>query len=159
MKTPRVPMMAQHLPQQRLYLIKAIPAIPIGLPLEVGYCLHTGLKRAPRAPTYLFQAEWSWSPYHGRIHAYFLHKGQKFWTLYLSDFDDSSSTWAWSTKQAVARTPRGNLDERQAAFFLTISFLQFESQGSNLDPFHWINEYDFLSVADVKAIERVLWPK
>jgi len=37
MKTPRVPMMAQHLPQQRLYLIKAIPAIPVGLPLEVGF--------------------------------------------------------------------------------------------------------------------------
>ena len=159
MKTPRVPMIAQHLPQQRLYSIKAIPAIPVGLPLEVGYELPTNLKRPPRSPTYLFQAEWSWSPYHGQINAYFLHKGRDFWTLYLSDFDDNLSTWAWSTKQAVARTPRTGLDERQAAFFLTISFLQFERQASRLDPFHWINEYETLSVADVKAIERVVWPK
>ncbi len=120
MTTPRVPMIAKHLPQQRLYMIKIIPAIPVGLPLEVGYELPTNLKRPPRSPTYLFQG---------------------------------------STKQAVARTPRKGLDERQAAFFLTISFLQFERQASRLDPFHWINEYETLSVADVKAIERVVWPK
>ena len=58
MTTPRVPMIAQHLPQQRLYMIKIIPAIPVGLPLEVGYDLPTNLKRPPRSPTYLFQAEW-----------------------------------------------------------------------------------------------------
>ena len=159
MKQPRVPMLPDQLPQQRIYAVEGIPHFPDGLKVEVGYGIPSKLKRPPRNSTYLFQAEWAWSPSHGKVNAYHLHKGRQDWTLYLTYFDEDQSPWGWSPKMPVARTSLKALDERGAAFFLTIAFLKFDHEKTGSGRFHMINEEDFLSVSDIQAIAREVWPQ
>jgi hypothetical protein len=158
MKQPRVPMLPNELPQQRIYAVEDIPPIPEGLEVEISYGLPSNLKHPPRNPAYLFQAEWAWSPNHGKVNAYYLHKGRRDWTLYLTYFDEDQSPWGWSPKVPVARSTLKQLDERQAAFLLTIAILSFDKETLGVGRFHMINDEGLLAVADLQAIARRVWP-
>ena len=58
----------------------------------------------------------------------------------------------------IGSVHRRGVDERQAAVHLLLQFWKEEAEESDLDQFHWINEAGYLSVADIAAIAREVWP-
>ena len=159
MKTPKIPMHPQDLPQQRIYLIKDVPQHPENWKSFVGYSgvgmpEDAKLKSRPRNPAYLFQAEWSWSPAHGSLNAYWLNKGRKYLTLYSNWFDDVTQKWTWNL---VAGVPLNQASEREAAFWLVIDYARFNIANMDLDEWHMIDDVGLLTVAGLKAIARNVW--
>ena len=62
--------------------------------------------------TYLGQVEWSWSPAHNRLDAYFLNRGRTHWSLWSRYWDDNWSNWA---DIAVGVVPLAGIMQREAA--------------------------------------------
>ena len=48
-------------------------------------------------------------------------------------------------------------DDRTAAIHLLIDFWRFDAKEGDVDEFHWINEADYLSIAELAAIAREVW--
>lgn len=160
MKKPKIPMVPQDLPQQRLAIVKDLPQRP---DIWDGVTAYGGrgfppdaiLKRPPRNPIYLFQAEWAWSPANSRLNAFYLNKGRKHWILYSNyidyDFDDD---WTWNPAGCV---PIKQASMREAAIWLMIDYMMYDAAHSEVDEWHMINEVGYLSIADIRAISRVIW--
>ena len=155
MKAPLIPMSPNDLPQQRLVAVVDLPPCPN----SIDVCLYMAYKRKmPRLPSrramYLCQVEWAWSPMHSRISSYYVHRGRTYWILWerLLDQDWGSTCW-----DIAASVPRKDCSEHQAAVHLLRATWQSEYADSGLDHFHWVNDFDLLSVADLAAISRVVW--
>jgi hypothetical protein len=155
--TPRIPMSPEQLPQQRIHEVVELPNRPVPFDCLAGYGVVPAdvlPKSNPRSPIYLAQAEWAWSPMHNRVVAYYLHRGRTHWVLWSRYFDDNWWRWSWA---AVACVHKRGLLEHQAAVHLLIEFWKTEAEESGVDQFHWINESDGLSVAELMAIAREVW--
>jgi len=53
--------------------------------------------------------------------------------------------------------PLKDCTEHQASVHLLRAIWESECAESSLDEFHWINDTDLLSVADLAAISREVW--
>lgn len=155
---PNIPMSPDQLPQQRIHEIVALPERPDPFDCHVGYGAVPAdvipKSSKPRSPIYLAQVEWAWSPMHNRIDAYYLHRGRTHWVLWSRYYDDNWGRWNWV---AVACSHRRGVSEHQAAVYLLIELWKAEAADSGVDQFHWLNESDFLSVAELMAIAREVW--
>ena len=155
MKVPSIPMSPNDLPQQRVVEVVDLPPCPNGIDI----CLYTAYKRKmPRLPSrrakYLCQVEWAWSPMHNRISSYYIHRGRTYWILWERLFDQGWRSTCWNIAASV---PHKDCTEHQASVHLLRATWQSEYAESSVDQFHWVNDVDLLSVADLAAISREIW--
>ena len=58
---------------------------------------------------------------------------------------------------AVGCVHRQGVSEYQAATYLLLELWREEVLDNGLDQFHWVNEAEYLTVADLAAITREIW--
>jgi len=141
-------MWPEELPQQRVYEVLTLPDRPDPFNWRAGYrevSQEVALKNGPRSPIYLGQVQWAWSPMHDRLDAYYLDKEHRHWILWIRHF---AGNW-----YPGACAPHSEASKKQAAVYLLIAFWQAHDCGN----FHWINEANYLSVAELQAIAREVW--
>jgi len=158
MKTPTIPMSPELLPKQRLNLVTELPGRPNPFDSAVGWNAvpeSAMPKRGPRNASYLGQVEWAWGPMNERLDAYYIHRGRKFWVLWIYAYDDNWSVWNWV---AVGCVPLGQASEKEAAAPLMLDMFAWQRDDDDLDCFHWINEEGLLDVEEWQAISRAVWP-
>jgi hypothetical protein len=156
---PRIPMSPSELPQQRIHEVVSLPARPAKFSSFVNYSNlpeGTVAKNPPRNAIYLCQVEWAWSPAHNRLDSYYLNKGRTHWSLWSRYLDDNDCPWKW-VWVPVGCVPLAGLDDRTAAIHLLIDFWRFDANEGGVDEFHWINEAEYLSIAELAAIAREVW--
>jgi len=154
---PRIAMTPGELPDQRIHEVVNLPPEPEGFEPVGCYGWEPEEimpKNRPRDMLYLGSLEWAWGPMHGRIEAYFLHRGRTYWLLYTQDLDPNEPEFAW---MVAAFGNRKDVDERQAAVHLVVAKWREEVIQGGLDHFHWINQDGYLSVPEWMAIAREVW--
>ena len=163
MKTPTVPLSLEEFPQQRLYSVQELPARPNPFEFSLLHYLERhSYTRIPQKPTkksvYLCQVEWAWGPYHDRIDAYYLHKGRTHWLMWVGDLNDEEwGNWHWRYLNAIA-VPIKDVSEEQAAVYLLMEYWKSQVAEMDVDHYHLIDEQGFLSVPQIQAIGREVWP-
>lgn len=161
MRNPRIPMTPEQLPEQRIYVPEGRPRRPENFEAIVSWDAHdlpeaARLKGRPRSATYLFQAEWAWSPMNNRLSAFYLHRGRRFWSVFERYFDDNWMRWEWQQRAVL---PLAQATERQAAFWLMVELMKFDRNRSDVEEWHWIGETATLDIPDIKAIAHEVWGK
>lgn len=156
-RRPRIPMLPEELPQQRLYLVKGVPTAPSGWACSLGRsALALAPKTMPRSARYLGQVEWAWSPRHMRSDAYHLSmcSRHRFWVLWVKGYDDN---WdRWTDPSAAAAGPRCSVPRWVAARLLLHDYWAAE-RAVGLDRFHWVAEEGTLDAGDLKALAAAVW--
>lgn len=145
------------LPQQQLKPVTNLPGRPDPFDAVVGWNAVPDSARpvrGPREAKYLGQVEWAWGPRHERLEAYYIHRGRKFWVLWIYAYDDNWSRWNWI---AVGCAPLSQASEKQAAVYLILDMFVWQRDNEELDCFHWINEDGLLDVEEWQAISRAVW--
>jgi hypothetical protein len=158
-REPKIPMSAAELPQQRIHEVVLLPARPAEFSSYINYGdmpEKTVSKNPPRNAIYLCQVEWAWAPAHNRLDSYYLNKGRTHWALWSRYFVDNDYPWKW-VWVPVGCVSLASADERTAAIHLLIDFWRFDAKEGDVDEFHWINEADYLSIAELAAIAREVW--
>ena len=155
---PHIPMSPDELPQQRIHEVVNLPERPEPFDCSAGYSCKVPQKTnrydEPKTAIYLGQVEWAWSPMNNRLEAYYLQRDRKYWVLWSRYWSDNEEDWGWII---VACAENKDVSEEQAAVHLLIEFWNHETEESSLDHFHWINEAEYLSVAQLAAIGRAVW--
>ena len=158
-RKPTIPMSPDELPQQRIHEVISLPERPSEFSSYVNYGdmpEGTVSKNPPRNAIYLCQVEWAWSPAHNRLDTYYLNRGRTHWSLWSRYLDDNNCPWKWIWVP-VGCVPFADWDERTVAIHLLIDFWRFDAKEGDVDQFHWINDTDLLTVADLLAISREVW--
>lgn len=157
MKAPRIPMSPEQLPHQRLDAVTELPPRPSPFESVIGWNAvpdSAAPKRGPRNAEYLGQLEWAWGPRHERLDAYYIHRGRKYWVLWIYAYDDNWSEWNWLP---VGCVPLSQASQTEAAVHLMLDVLSWQRDYENLDCFHWINEEGLLGVEEWQAVSRAVW--
>jgi hypothetical protein len=150
-------MLPTELPQQRLYLVKGVPARPEGWVATLGEPQDAAVPAAmPRSSRLVGQVEWAWSPMHSRLDAYYLSmdRARTRWLLWCRYYDDNWSRW--EAGSIIAHGPRARLPPKAAAQLLLAAFWTAECRNGT-DRFHWVNEDELLSAGEMKEIADVAW--
>ena len=156
-RRPRGPMHPSELPQQRLYLVRGKTSPPVSWsPLSGGDLESIQPSTVPRSARYVGQVEWSWSPMHSRITAYFLSmdRRHRLWVLW-ARFYDGYGRWDRAS-YAQAAAPRCAADAATAAQLLLEHAWSGERE-DGLDHFHWINETGMLDAGEINEIGGAVW--
>jgi hypothetical protein len=150
-------MLPSQLPQQRIHEVVDLEPWSFAFEPIAGYGQvppEILPKRKPLNATYLCQVEWAWSPINERLDAYHLHSARAYWILWTNYWDDNWGKWEWLPSAYV---PRKGVSEHLAAIQLMIALWRHCRDHEGLEPFHWINADEFLSVSDLQAIKREVW--
>lgn len=156
---PHIPMSPAEMPQQRIVAIPILSKRPRPFDAVVGWDeLPEGvsLPNGPYDADYLCQVEWSWSPIHGDICAYYLSNEQDHWVLWIRSYDDNWDKWLWI---AVGHVPRKQASSDVAAIHLLADLWRFQRVENDLDHIHAINEVHVMDVGTVRAIALMVWPE
>ena len=157
--TSFIPMSPNARPQQRLYEVVTLPELPTRLDPKVELdqpLLKNYPKASPRKLTYLFSAEWAWSPMNHRIDNYYLNPRRSEWLLWNNWVEDGGFPWTWHW-DFFAHGKRCRADERTIAIHLIMEFWKGEAEHQAVDHFHWINNTGLLDVAEIRSIAREIW--
>lgn len=159
MRNPRIPMTPEERPEHGVYSPTGRPRRPEEFDVHVdwdarGLPEQARLRGSPRSATYLFQAEWAWSPMNNRLSSFYLHRGRRYWSLFDRVFDEDQMGWQWEQRATV---PFRQASERQAAFWLVVELLKFDRDECDVERWHWIGETATLDIPDIKAIAHEVW--
>jgi hypothetical protein len=158
-RIPKIPMRPEELPQQRITLVASLPPRPAGFVGKREPPESVPLPaKIPRSAKYVGQFEWAWGPNNSLLVAYYLstNRERTHWLLWVRPYDDN---WGkWDEPQVQVYAPKQNVPGKIAAAYLLLDSWTEEVRESKLDHFHWINKADFLSVEELHAIGRVVWP-
>ena len=174
MSALKIPMSPGQLPQQRLYEVVDLPirptdfeahcplyegSIPAPQPTWMIPQLDPFARRFPGRALYLAQTEWAWSPMSNRVHAYYIasNRARSHWFLWVRDLDDSGLQWKWIS-YIYAYCSRKGIPREVAAPWLLEYAWRCEAAEAMLDAPHWINQCDGISIAQIHAICRQVWP-
>ena len=91
---------------------------------------------------------------HNSLECYYLHRGRRYWVLWLRHFSENWCRLEW---HPIACVHHKGISEKQAAVYLLMALWQSQLREGELDKFHWINEEGYLSVAELEAIAREVW--
>jgi len=158
---PTIVMDLERLLRQRLHLVVDLPERPAGFR---GYCQWVdpipekdGPKGSPRKVRFLSSVEWSWSPMNSRWDGYFLNPRGKYWLLWFRYLDDDAwnPKWRW---EFYAWGLRKGVSEKAAAIYLLADAWSSEVRYYDLDHFHLINDTGLLSLPELCAVARLVWP-
>ena len=72
--------------------------------------------------------------------------------------DEELGKWYWKFRPALA-IAKNNIDIEPAAVYMLIEYWQREAKIGAVDHYHWINEAEFLSVAQINAMAGLVWPE
>jgi hypothetical protein len=115
------------------------------------------LNRMDKAAEFLCTIEWSWSPAHGRIEAYYLHRGRTHWILWVKGPD------AWGRREKPIATARclrkAFLLKKDAAMNLLVAAFREERRWGDLDSFHCVTKEGLLSIGDLDSVSYAVWGK
>jgi len=151
----KIAMTPDQAPQQRIHLVVDLPPRPKSFESHCGkYPSIWGvtLEDGPTELQYIGTVEWAWSPMHSRIDSYYLSsdRTRSHWFLWVSSFDDDDCLlYASASKKGIC--------EKTAAIHLLIDAWDYERKFEELDHFHMLNTVELLSVAEFRAIGRVVW--
>ena len=158
---PKIVMDLEQLPQQRLQAVVELPERPTGFK---SYCEYIDPmpekdcpKGSPRKVEFLGSVEWAWSPMNSRWDAYFLNPRGNYrllWTRYLDD-NEWPPKWRWNL---YAWGLKKGVSEKESAVYLLADAWAAEAQESDLDHFHLINDPGLLTIPELCAIGRWVWP-
>ena len=160
-RTPKIPMRAWQVPQQRINLVVGLPERPDGFEFEVGYdCLPavgSSRRPQPRDADLIVQAEWAETPMNNSISAFYIEGRRHHWILWNRYYDDNNWTprWRWS---AAGYCPRKGVERKAAAVHLLIEYWRHDGSAPG-DGGHWINEPGLLSIEEVRAVARAVRTK
>jgi hypothetical protein len=158
-EVPKLPMHPSDLPQQRVYEVVSLPPRPARFEFGVGYSgFPLGVKPkqgVPRSPELLIQVEWAETIYNSGVEAFYLQARRKHWLLWLRGLDDNACPWRWDWA-LVGYCNRAGVEKVAAASHLLLEYWRQEKLSFRRDPYDWVNEEGFLSVADIRAIVREL---
>lgn len=158
MRKPIIPMSPEQLPQQRIVPVADLAERPDPFDAVVGWDEKPAgveLPNGPRNADYLGQVEWTWSPMHSRIDAYYISRGRTHWLLWIYSYDDDDG-WTWL---AIGHAPRSQASRMQAAIHLMVDFWRMEKHKAELDHYHWINEHGDLGASEWRTIALLVWPE
>lgn len=158
MRKPIIPMSPEQLPQQRIVPVADLAERPDPFDAVVGWDEKPAgveLPNGPRNADYLGQVEWTWSPMHSRIDAYYISRGRTHWLLWIYSYDDDDG-WTWL---AIGHAPRSQASRMQAAIHLMADFWRMEKHKAELDHYHWINEHGDLGASEWRTIALLVWPE
>ena len=163
---PKIPMLPSELPHQRISEVVPLSPRPPKFEFGVGYGSHpSGVEPkqgVPRSPELLVQIEWADTPMNSGVEAFYLQARRKYWLLWLRMLDDNTYPWQWNWL-LVGYCNRTGVEKEAAATHLLLEYWRFEESESGpkfgRDPYDWINEEGFLSVAHARAIMRELKPQ
>jgi hypothetical protein len=117
---------------------------------------HIGPTEKPHSARPLGRVEWSWSPMHSRLDAYYLSldRSRTRWLLWLRPFDDN---WGrWERASVVAHSPRARLAGEVAGKLLLMDYwASMAAQGTGR--FHRINEQGLFDAAQLRELAGVAW--
>ena len=108
MKLPRVSMSPEAMPLQRLVAVAVLSDRPKPFDSAVGWGEKPDGVLLPNGPSkadYLGQVEWSWSPMHNRVDAYYLSRSRTHWILWLYSYDDNWEKWDWLGRRLISCDP------------------------------------------------------
>jgi len=151
----------ERLLKQRLHLVVDLPERPAGFR---GYCQWNDPmpekdcpKGSPRKVEFVSSVEWSWSPMNSRWDGYFLNPRGKYWLLWIRYLDENEWTpkWRW---ELYAWVLRKGVSQKEAAVYLLADAWAAEARDSDLDRFHLINDTGLLSLPELYAVGRLVWP-
>jgi len=159
-----VPMFPGERPEQRIYMIKNLPNLNVPFPCTTDWDNPLPSERRPankpRSARLIASVEWAWSPAHSRIDAYHLSTNhhRSHWLLWKSYWDDNCIEWHWIS-ELWCHGPKRGVPAKVAAAYLLAHGWRTEKEDQLLDPYHWINQKGLLSVADLNAIVKEVWPE
>lgn len=157
---PTVPVSPEELPQQRMTPVVDLPPRPDGF---LGHChyldpLERGLypKAMPASAQYLAMVEWACLPTHSRVDAWYLsvNRRRSHWLLWSASYDDGRGCWS---EALYAWALRGPEPAEVAVVYLVHDALEDESH-NHLEVFDFISGTGLLSVPQLLAIARSVWP-
>lgn len=157
---PKIPMSPTELPKQRITAVVSLPSRPAGFVGDLNLSENiVAPANMPRTAKYIGQFEWAWGPNNCLLVAYYLSSNRKrtHWLLWLRLYDDNWSRW--DKPYIYAHAPRQEVSEKVAAIYLLWDSWASDAQTTDLSHFHWINEAGFLSVEELNAIGRGVWPE
>lgn len=155
-RKPNLPMTRAAVPRQRLVEDVTLPSWPEHA--RITDCLFWRPvdilpKRQPRCTDYLGAVEWAWHPLSSQADAYYLHRARRYWIVHIRDPDPNEPGDEW---MVAAYAPRRGVSAEEAAVHLIASRWRTEAEECGLDPFHFVAEEGLLSVADYRAIARMV---
>ena len=162
LREPKIPMHPDEVPQQRIHLLVDLPPRPEGFHAKCDFMdsipEYEAPQRGPRRADYLGSTEWAWSPMHSRLDAYYLNRRRSHWLLCICSEDENSwdRRWRW---YLYGYAPPLRISAEEAAIYMLLDCWKAEADGSSFDHFHWINDTGLLSVAEITAIGREVWPE
>ena len=160
-KEPTVAMSPAQLPQQRLHAVTDLPERPAGFRVYCQWHDPTSEKDtpkgSPRKVKFLGSVEWAWGFRSDRWDAYYLNPRGKYWLLWIRDHDDNQwpvkfywTLCAWGLRKGVS--------EKEAAVYLLQEAWAAEQRKSDIGWFLCINNCGLLSIPELCAIGRRVWP-
>ena len=123
--------------------------------LEEPYLRQTP-EASPRKRTFLFSAEWAWSPINNRLNNYYLNSNRTSLLLWNNYVEDGFVNWTWHW-ELLAYAKHCQSDEKTVATHLILEFWKYEAERHLLEHYDRINNLGLLSVEQVQAIAREVW--
>lgn len=160
-RKPRIPMLPEQVIPQLIHAVMELPPRPRGF---AGQCDFADPmpdeirpRGNPRTPTYLFTVEWKWSEHHDRLDSYYLSRRKGHWLLWIGwdDENDWDRSWRWAL---YAWAPTRRVPPKVAACCLLIDAWKSETLNRGLDHFNLIDDVGLLSVPEIFAMARAVWP-
>jgi len=154
-----IPMHPDQRPQQRIAPVVTLPPKPEGLDVKLDWVEGMPDDRpegSPRKVEFLCSVEWAWSPMHGRIDNYYLHRRGKRWLLWVHWLDEDEVPWKWRwVLFAYADFVKGDME--QIAVHMLIGAWKETVKYEEIERYHWINATGLLSVETIQAAAREVW--
>ena len=160
-REPTIVMDLEQLLKKRLHLVVDLQKRPDGFRGHWQWLDPMPEKDCPKSPPpnveFLSSVEWSWSPMNSRWEAYYLNPTDKYWLLWIRYPDDTDRdiVWRWDL---YAWGLRNGVSEKEAAVYLLADAWSAEARDSDLDRFHLINDAGLLSLPELYAVGRLVWP-
>jgi hypothetical protein len=151
-------MRAERLPKQKFQLArpaagdKPYPSAEFYKPGSRASATKAIKRRSVR----ICALEWSWSPAHSSLDAYYLYGGRTYWMLWTRFYAEDFPSW----DIPIVKCLRKGLGKREAAMMLLAACLDKGRREEELDRFHFISplfKKGLLSAEEINAVADIVW--
>jgi len=170
MSNHKIPISPSELPQQKVYEVVPLPDKPLNFEAyctlganeqKYNWLLDTEdmPKRFPSSATFMASVEWAWDYYHNRNDGYYLSSNTKktHWFLWIKSLDDNSFDWKYHYC-IYAYCPRVSNEPHSMAVHLLTHAWNTQATAESIDEPHMIMDCGLISLPELKAISRGIWP-
>jgi hypothetical protein len=152
---PRIPLEIESIPQHRMHEMP--PSFKCICDYDLKISPNIRPRHMPRSAKFLGMVEWSWSPMHSRLDAYYLstNMARSHWFLWVRRPNEWAD-WTLSPLSEVrvfAYGPKKGVPPKVAAIHLIRAFW---IEGKT-DRYDMVSEEGLLSVDEIEAIADSVW--